>query len=46
MKNGGATPAEIAEIIGHEKGFTLSVYAPNALPVERLKRLVELIRYE
>jgi len=39
LKNAGATPAEIAEVIGHEKGFTLSVYAPMALPVERLQEL-------
>ncbi|MGH6936404.1 MAG: hypothetical protein ACRED2_09530, partial [Methylocella sp.] len=27
LKDARPTPAEIAELIGHEKGFTLSVYA-------------------
>jgi hypothetical protein len=46
LKDARATPAEIAEVIGHEKGFTLSVYAPLALPVERLQELVERIRFD
>ena len=32
LKDKRATPAEIAELIGHEQGFTLSVYAPMQLP--------------
>jgi integrase len=46
LKDARATPAEIAELIGHEQGFTLSVYAPVELPAEILKELVERIRYE
>jgi hypothetical protein len=46
LKDARATPAEIAEVIGHEKGFTLSVDALIALPVERLQELVERIRFD
>ena len=45
MKDARATPAEIAEIIDHEKGFTLSVYAPRELPVTALAEIVERIDY-
>jgi hypothetical protein len=44
MKDARARHGEIAELIGHEQGFTLSVYAPLALPVDRLQELVEIIR--
>jgi len=40
-----ATPAEIAELIGHEQGFTFSVYAPMQLPMKALKELIERIHY-
>jgi hypothetical protein len=46
LKDARATPAEIAELIGHEQGFTLSVYAPLELPVSELQEIVERIRYE
>jgi hypothetical protein len=39
------TAAEIAELIGHEQGFTFSVYAPMQLPMKALKELIERIRY-
>ena len=35
----------LAELIGHEQGFTLSVYAPMQLPVKALRELVERVRY-
>jgi hypothetical protein len=34
LKDKRATPAEITELIGHEQGFTLSVYAPMQLPAK------------
>ena len=46
LKDARATPAEIAELIGHEQGFTLSVYAPMELPATVLQGLVERICYE
>jgi len=45
LKDKRATPAEIAELIGHEQGFTFSVYAPMQLPMKALKELIERIRY-
>ena len=45
LKNKRATPAEIAELIGHEQGFTLSTYAPMQLPMPALKELIERIKY-
>jgi len=45
LKDKRATPAEIAELIGHEQGFTLSVYAPMQLPLEALKELIERVKY-
>jgi integrase len=45
LKDKRATPAEIAELIGHEQGFTLSVYAPMQLPTKTLKELIERVRY-
>jgi len=45
LKDKRATPAEIAELIGHEQGFTFSVYAPMQLPVKVLKELIERVRY-
>jgi integrase len=45
LKDKRATPAEIAELIGHEQGFTLSTYAPMQLPLPVLKELIERIRY-
>jgi len=45
LKDKRATPAEIAELIGHEQGFTLSVYAPMHLPVPALQELVERVKY-
>jgi integrase len=45
LKDKRATPAEIAELIGHEQGFTLSVYAPMQLPLPALKELVERVKY-
>lgn len=45
LKDKRGTPAEIAELIGHEQGFTLSVYAPMQLPVKELKELIERVKY-
>ena len=45
LKNARTTPAEIAELIGHERGFTVETYAPLSLPVSRLKSLIERIKY-
>lgn len=46
LKDMRATPAEIAELIGHEQGFTLSTYAPMQLPLPALKQLIERISYK
>jgi hypothetical protein len=46
LKDARATPAEIAEVIEHEKGFTLSVYVPLALTVDALQELMERIRFD
>jgi integrase len=45
LKDARTTPAEIAELIGHERGFTVETYAPLQLPVSRLKSLIERISY-
>src|SRR5262245_11205821 len=45
LKDKRATPAEIAELIGHEQGFTLSVYAPMQLPLPALRELIERVKY-
>ena len=45
LKNKRATAAEIAELIGHEQGFTFSVYAPMQLPMKALKELIDRVRY-
>ena len=45
LKDALTTPAEIAELIGHERGFTVETYAPMQLPVLRLKSLIERIKY-
>ncbi|EJW11609.1 Integrase [Rhodovulum sp. PH10] len=45
LKNARATPAEIAELIGHERGFTVETYAPLELPMPALQELIERIAY-
>lgn len=45
LKDARATPAEIAELVGHERGFTVETYAPLGLPVKALKELIERVRY-
>ena len=45
LKDKRATQVEIAELIGHEQGFTFLVYAPMQLPMKALKELIERIRY-
>ncbi len=45
LKDKRATQVEIAELIGHEQGFTFSVYAPMQLPMRALKELTERIYY-
>jgi integrase len=45
LKDKRATAAEIAELIGHEQGFTFSVYAPMQLPMKALKELIERVHY-
>jgi hypothetical protein len=44
-KTSAPRAAEIAELIGHEQGFTFSVYAPMQLPMKALKELIERVRY-
>ena len=46
LKDKRSTPAEIAELIGHEQGFTLSTYAPMQLPIPVLKELIERVSYK
>jgi integrase len=45
LKDARTTPADIAELIGHERGFTVETYAPLGLPPPRLKSLIERIKY-
>ena len=45
LKDKRTTPAEIAELIGHERGFTVETYAPLGLPMPALKELIERIQY-
>lgn len=45
LKDARTTPSEIAELIGHERGFTVETYAPLGLPLSELKELVERIGY-
>ena len=45
LKDARATPAEIAELIGHEQGFTLKFYAPQGLPLPVLQELIERVKY-
>jgi len=45
LKDARTTPSEIAELIGHERGFTVETYAPLQLPLPRLKTMVERIKY-
>ena len=45
LKNARTSPSEIAELIGHERGFTVETYAPLGLPLAVLKELVERIDY-
>ena len=40
LKDARATPAETAELIGHEQGFTFGTYAPLQLPMPALKELI------
>jgi len=42
-KRSGIT--KIAELIGHEQGCTLSVYAPMQLPISELKELIKWVKY-
>jgi len=37
--------ADIAGLIGHERGFTLDVYAPLGLDLAALQRIMEKVRY-
>jgi integrase len=37
--------ADIAGLIGHERGFTLDVYAPLGLDLAALRRIMEKVRY-
>jgi len=46
LKDARATPAETAELIGHEQGFTFGTYAPLQLPMPALKELIERVKYE
>jgi integrase len=46
LKDGRSTQAEIAELIGHEQGFTNKFYTPLQLPMPALKELIERIGYD
>jgi len=37
--------SDIAELIGHERGFTLDIYAPLGLELPTLQQIAEKIRY-
>ena len=37
--------SEVAQIIGHERGFTFSTYSPLGLELVGLVRIVEMIQY-
>jgi len=37
--------ADIAGLVGHERGFTLDVYAPLGLDLAALQRIMEKVRY-
>ncbi|MEV5407117.1 hypothetical protein AB0L20_31880, partial [Streptomyces albidoflavus] len=45
LKDARTTPNEIAELIGHERGFTIETYAAEGLPLGVLKEIVERINY-
>lgn len=45
LKDKRATQAEIAELIGHEQGFTNKFYTPLQLPMPALKELIDRIDY-
>jgi integrase len=45
LKDKRATQAEIAELIGHEQGFTNKFYTPLQLPMPALKELIERVGY-
>ena len=38
--------SEVAQLVGHERGFTFSVYSPLGLDLKGLQRVVEQIRYK
>ena len=38
--------SEVALLVGHERGFTFSVYSPLGLDLRGLKKVVEKIAYE
>ena len=37
--------SEVAQIIGHDRGFTFSTYSPLGLELVGLLRIVEMIQY-
>ncbi len=37
--------SEVAQIIGHERGFTFSTYSPLGLELVGLVRIIEMIEY-
>ncbi len=37
--------SEVAQIIGHERGFTFSTYSPLGLELAGLVRIIEMIEY-
>ncbi len=37
--------SEVAQLVGHERGFTFSVYSPRGLDLKGLRRVVEKISY-
>ncbi len=37
--------SEVAQFVGHERGFTFSVYSPLGLDIQGLRQVVEKIEY-
>ena len=38
-------PSEVAQLVGHERGFTFSAYSPLGLDLKALQEVVERIEY-
>jgi hypothetical protein len=45
IEQSGVPENEWAQVLGHERGFTYSVYNPDGITLLRKKELIELISY-